>query len=794
MIKQYFNMVIAIIFLLAFPILPTVVAYLSTAAPSNHWKISSMQSGLNMAGSSSALVILESGSSSYRIYFGFYTTDGHAFTLSVLLLGPENPVIWSANPDSPVSQDATLNFTKEGNLLLNDVSGTVIWSTGTKNKSIAGMRLDASGNLVLFHQNSSSVWQTLDHPTDTLVLGQSLCRGMNLSVKPSKTKWPSARIYLSAELGGLQYSYQPAAYSQLFSTTTSETSNCYRFVNGSFGFPNQVFSLPLARSSQFMQYMRLESDGHLRLYEMQGYSNPRLLFDVLSMAMNFCDYPLACGDYGVCSHGQCSCPSLSYFRSENERHPDAGCVHLTTISCNHAHDHQLLQLSNVSYFSNSMFRSLATPSPSEQVCKQTCFMDCSCKVALFQNYGYTDDGYCLLLSEQKLISLAEGSPFRFSAYIKIQGNRSRGRKIRTIVGSIIAGFSALAILCSATIWKKCKKEEEQLFDSIPGTPKRFSFHELKLATGNFSVKLGAGGFGSVFKGKIGRETIAVKRLEGVEQGTEEFLAEVMTIGKIHHNDLVRLIGFCAEKSHRLLVYEFMCNGSLDKWIFHACSVFTLSWKTRRKIIMATARALSYLHEECKEKIAHLDIKPQNILLDDRFNAKLSDFGLSKMINRDQSKIMTRMRGTRGYLAPEWLGSKITEKADIYSFGIVVVEIICGRENLDESQPEESIHLISMLEEKARSGQLKDLVDSASNDIQFHMEEVMEVMRLAMWCLQVDSNRRPLMSTVAKVLEGVTSLEATPDYSFVPSFAPNHAGVAGSSSSYVPPDSHLSGPR
>lgn len=165
-----------------------------------------------------------------------------------------------------------------------------------------------------------------------------------------------------------------------------------------------------------------------------------------------------------------------------------------------------------------------------------------------------------------------------------------------------------------------------------------------------------------------------------------------------------------------------------------------------------------------------------------------------MINRDQSKIMTRMRGTRGYLAPEWLGSKITEKADIYSFCIVVVEIICGRENLDESLPEESIHLISLLEEKARSGQLLDLVDSGSNDMQCHMEEVMEAMRLAMWCLQVDSSRRPLMSTVAKVLEGVTSLEAAPDYSFVPSFASNGASSAGPTSSYVPSESHLSGPR
>ena len=140
------------------------------------------------------------------------------------------------------------------------------------------------------------------------------------------------------------------------------------------------------------------------------------------------------------------------------------------------------------------------------------------------------------------------------------------------------------------------------------------------------------------------------------------------------------------------------------------------------------------------------------------------------------------------------GLKITEKADIYSFGIVMIEIICGRENLDESQPEGSIHLISLLQEKARSGQLSDLVDSSSNDMKSHMEEVMQTMKLAMWCLQVDSSARPLMSTVAKVLEGVKSLDATPDCTFVPNFASSNIGVAESRSSYVPSESHLSGPR
>jgi hypothetical protein len=222
MIQQHFNMVNSIIFLIAFTILPTAVAYPSTAAPSNLWKISDMQNSNDMqsravvAGNSSALVILESVSTSYRIFFGFYTTDDHGYTLSILLLGSQAPVIWSANPDNPVSQDAILNFTKEGKLLLKDGDGTMIWSTNTKNNSVAGMRLDFSGNLLLFDQNNSSFWQSFDHPTDTLVLGQSLCRGMNISAKPPNAKLPSARIYLSAEFEGLRYSYQPAAYSKLW--------------------------------------------------------------------------------------------------------------------------------------------------------------------------------------------------------------------------------------------------------------------------------------------------------------------------------------------------------------------------------------------------------------------------------------------------------------------------------------------------------------------------------------------------------------------------------------------------
>jgi len=374
-----------------------------------------------------------------------------------------------------------------------------------------------------------------------------------------------------------------------------------------------------------------------------------------------------------------------------------------------------------------------------------------------------------------------------------------------IIGIVIGSIGSLIVLivsiafCAYKLrarqhWEMEEGVEE--FRELPGMPIRFTFQQLQEATDQFRYKLGEGGFGSVFEGQYSEEKIAVKRLERSGQGKREFLAEVQTIGSIHHIHLVRLIGFCAEKSHRLLVYEYMPKGSLDRWIYysHEHDTPSLDWKTRHQVITHIAKGLSYLHEECSKRIAHLDVKPQNILLDENFNAKLSDFGLSKLIDRDKSQVITRMRGTPGYLAPEWLTSQITEKADVYSFGIVVMEIISSRKNLDTSRSEESIHLITLLEEKVKSDQLADLVDKHSADMQVHKQEVLEMMELAMWCLQIDSKRRPQMSEVVKVLEGHMSIESRIDHNFVAT-SQIMFGTAGKTGSSDPPQaSDLSGPR
>ncbi|KAK8586399.1 hypothetical protein V6N13_009992 [Hibiscus sabdariffa] len=202
----------------------------------------------------------------------------------------------------------------------------------------------------------------------------------------------------------------------------------------------------------------------------------------------------------------------------------------------------------------------------------------------------------------------------------------------------------------------------------------------------------------------------------------------------------------------------MANGSLNLWIFNKNKETALGCQIRKKIIFDIAKGLAYLHEDCIQKIIHLDIKPQNILLDEDFNAKVSDFGLSKILGKEKSRVITTMRGTPGYIAPEWLSSVITEKVDVYSFGIVVLEILCGRPNVDRSQQEEDPHLLGLFRRKQEEGNLMDLVDKCSDDMQLNAVEVVEMMKVAAWCLQTEYARRPSMSTVVKLLEGSDDVE------------------------------------
>jgi serine/threonine protein kinase len=219
------------------------------------------------------------------------------------------------------------------------------------------------------------------------------------------------------------------------------------------------------------------------------------------------------------------------------------------------------------------------------------------------------------------------------------------------------------------------------YTMLRGQFRRFTYRDLKAATGNFKEELGRGGSGVVYRGVVDQgRVVAVKKLAGVEQGDEEFWAEMTVIGRINHMNLVRTWGFCSEGRHKMLVYEYVENESLDRHLF-ATDRRPLPWDDRYRIALGTARGLAYLHHECLEWVVHCDVKPENILLTREFVAKIADFGLAKLSKRDDRSGVefSRMRGTLGYMAPEWaLNLPINAKVDVYSYGIVLLEIVTGR--------------------------------------------------------------------------------------------------------------------
>ncbi|XP_035541170.1 G-type lectin S-receptor-like serine/threonine-protein kinase RLK1 [Juglans regia] len=241
-----------------------------------------------------------------------------------------------------------------------------------------------------------------------------------------------------------------------------------------------------------------------------------------------------------------------------------------------------------------------------------------------------------------------------------------------------------------------------------------------------------------------------------QENEKEFNAEVNIIGKTHHKNLVRLLGFCDEERQRLLVYEFLSNGTLSGFLFGDSKP---DWERRIKIAFGVVKGLLYLHEECSTQIIHCDIKPQNILLDEYFNARISDFGLAKLLMMNQSKTHTAIRGTKGYVAPEWFRNMpITAKVDVYSFGVMLLEIICCRKSVDmESEGEDRSILTYWAYDCFQEGTLDALVDYDMDD----MVKLERFVKVAIWCIQEDPTLRPTIQKVSQMLEGVLDVPVPP---------------------------------
>jgi len=294
------------------------------------------------------------------------------------------------------------------------------------------------------------------------------------------------------------------------------------------------------------------------------------------------------------------------------------------------------------------------------------------------------------------------------------------------------------------------------------TAKIFTTDELKKATNNYDESriIGQGGFGTVYKGFLpDKRIVAIKKSKTVDQNQiDQFVNEVVLLSQINHRNVVKLLGCCLETPVPLLVYEFVPKGTLFKYIHCESSASTMQWDTRLRIAVETADALSYLHSAASTPIIHRDVKSSNILLDDDFIAKVSDFGTSRLVPRDQKELATVVQGTLGYLDPEYLQmNQLTEKSDVYSFGVVLVELLTGGDvlsfNRSENERSLAMYFLSSLKDDRLFEVLENRIVEGGNE-----EQIKKAVELAKRCLRVKGDERPTMKEVAMELEGIRKTE------------------------------------
>ncbi|ESW06555.1 hypothetical protein PHAVU_010G057600 [Phaseolus vulgaris] len=750
---------------------------------------------------------------------GFYAVGHNAFCFAIWYTNSPNTLVWIANRDHPFNgKRSTLSLLKSGNLVLTDAAQFQVWSTATATTSKqVHLRLHDSGNLVLLEDSSNNtvLWQSFDFPTDTLLPNQPLRGSTNLVSSRSGSNHSSGFYKLFFDFENvLRLIYQGPRVSSVFWPYAWLQSNNFGNGNGRSTFNDSRVALlddlgAVLSSDNFtfrtidygtvlQRRLTLDHDGNVRVYTMIDGEEKWVVSGLFRQQP--CFIHGICGPNSYCTNDptigrKCSC--LPGHRWNNTQDWSQGCEPNFQSGCgNTPQESNFLTLPQTDFYgydyglySNHTY----------QQCVDECLRLCECKGFQF-NFPKQDGlgSHCYL--KWQLLNGHRSADFDGAFFLRLPRDFDDIAIVRNGNGMVCGGSSAveevlarpytkekgnelvkfmlwfavalggIEVVCIFVVWCflfRKNTDKEGYVVAVETGFRKFSYSELKQATKGFRDEIGRGGGGTVYKGVLTDNlVVAIKRLHEVaNQGESEFLAEVSIIGRLNHMNLIGMLGYCAEGKHRLLVYEYMENGSLAHNLSSASNA--LDWRKRYNIAVGTARGLAYLHEECLEWILHCDIKPQNILLDSDYKPKVGDFGLSKLLNRNNLKnsSFSRIRGTRGYMAPEWVFNlPITSKVDVYSYGIVLLEMITGRSPTTgvqftelESESGHNERLVTWVREKKRKGSevgpswVDEIVDPALGS-NYDMNEMEILATVALECVEEEKNVRPNMSQVAERLQ------------------------------------------
>ncbi|PON51255.1 S-receptor-like serine/threonine-protein kinase [Trema orientale] len=699
-------------------------------------------------------------------------------------------IVWVANRNNPLN-DSYGEFTlsnKSNHLVLLHRSKTIVWSSNSSemvSKNPVAQLLD-SGNLVLRdneNQNSEPyLWQSFDYPTDTLLAGMKLGWDLSTGLERYLRSWksdddPSDGNYTERMvIKGLPQIivFKGSTKKIRIGTWNGEKLSGFRVLSNYYiQKPVPVFNDKEAyfmfepSMDSIITRIKLNSAGEAQLLTLQDGSNKWGV--MYSAPYDQCDNYGYCGVNAVCSvSGDPICQCLEGFIPSSQEEWEVlnwskGCKRKRTLECRKGEGFVkggALKLPDLLEF-------WLDKDMSVDECEVECLKNCSCTA--YTNSDVRNGGSGCLMWFGDLLDIREhrikvGNNDKHDVYIRLSAldmkltrDAIKRKRLKKIVAatSISSGICILGLLLGCITWKFKYRVNGEVKDKDIELP-LFDLATITSATKNFSPEnmIGAGGFGPVYKGNLpSGQQIAVKRLsKDSMQGSKEFKNEVQLIAKLQHKNLVTLLGCCIQEDERMLIYEYMPHKSLDHFIFDNNRTNTLSWAKNFEILMGIARGLLYLHQDSKLQIIHRDLKASNILLDINQNPKISDFGLARIFGGDEKETRTgTVVGTYGYMSPEYaVDGKFSVKSDVFSFGVLLLEIVSRKRNRRFSHPDHNHNLLGHAWLLWNEGKALELMDPSLADSCIEYQ-VLRCIHVGLLCVQKFSEDRPTMNSVLLML-------------------------------------------